>query len=191
VSDFADFMRRLADGSLPQVSFVDPADADEHAPNDVQKGEAWFRRIYTTAIRSPLWPSLALFLTWDESGGFFDHVPPPTACPPSPDRAEFDRLGIRIMLMAISPWARAAHVSHVASDHTALLKFMGLLFDLPALSARDANAASLLDLFDFRAPAPDHAATSTVVRQRGLPGQTGGARLQRSRSDPLVSRRFL
>lgn len=147
------FLALLADGTLPPVSFVDPSGAsDEHPPGNLQGGESWEHQIYDTAIASPLWPHLALFLTYDESGGFFDHVPPPAACIPSADQADFDRYGIRIPMTVVSPWARAHSVSHRTHDHTSLLRFVQLIHDLPALTARDANADALLDLFDFGCP---------------------------------------
>jgi phospholipase C len=152
VFDFATFLGHLRAGTLPAVSFVDPAEADEHPPADVQKGEAWTREIYQAAVKSPLWSKLALFFTYDEGGGFFDHVPPPTACAPAPRLAMFTRLGIRVPLVLISPWARPRFVSHRPTEHTALLRFIELLHDLPALTMRDANADALLELFDFRAP---------------------------------------
>jgi len=61
---------------------------------------------------------------------------------------------MRVPLIVISPWAQAGHVSHLVHDHASILRLVQLLFDLPALTARDANADALLDLFDFRCPAP-------------------------------------
>ncbi len=153
------FYESLRDGSLPAVSFVDPAGAqDEHPTGDAQRGEAWTRRIITEAARSPLWPRLAVLFTYDESGGFFDHVPPPEACSPDPageggyDATDLDRLGVRVPFVAVSPWSRPRHVSHVTHDHASMLRFVEALFDLPALTARDANASALFDLFDFSCP---------------------------------------
>jgi phospholipase C len=135
------------------VVFVDPGPAeDEHPPNDISPGEQWTRRIFEVAIASPLWPSLAMFVTYDESGGLFDHVPPPEACVPSPGLEEFDRMGIRVPTFVISPWARPGHVSHSTHSHASILRFVELRFGLPAFSARDANADAMLDLFDFCAP---------------------------------------
>jgi len=89
-------------------------------------------------------------------------VPPPRACAPDAAHGELDRLGTRVPLLVVSPWARRHHVSHVVHDHASLLRFIELVFDLPALSARDANADALLDAFDFRqrpaAPPPAPAA---------------------------------
>jgi phospholipase C len=142
----------LRTGTLPAVSFLDPGADDEHPPADVQRGEAGARLLFDALIASPAWRESVLFLTYDEGGGFFDHVPPPAACPPSADRAEYARRGTRVPLLVISPWARRHHVSHVVGDHASLLRFIELLFDLPALTARDANADALLDAFDFDRP---------------------------------------
>ena len=152
VQPVAGFLADLAAGQLPQVAFVDASEEDEHPPSDVQEGEQWFRRIYAAAVASPLWPRLAILFTYDESGGFFDHVPPPRACPPSADRPQFGQRGMRIPFIVISPWARPAAVSHQPSDHSSILRFIELLHDVPALSARDANASAFLDLFDFTRP---------------------------------------
>ena len=150
---YDDFLQALKSETLPPVVFVDPAyEADEHPPNDVQSGEAWFRKLYLAATKSALWPGLALLLTYDESGGFFDHVPPPAACPPVPSQPELNQLGVRIPLTLISPWARPGAVSHEVSEHASVLRFIEVVHDLPALSARDANASSLLAMFDFSAP---------------------------------------
>jgi phospholipase C len=150
---FEDFLVALEGGALPAVTFVDPGPGqDEHPPNDVALGENWTRRIYEVAVASPLWPSIAIFVTYDESGGLFDHVPPPAACLPSASLTEFDRLGVRVPLIVVSPWARPGYVRHTPSAHTSILRFVELRFGLPALSARDANADALLDVFDFCAP---------------------------------------
>jgi phospholipase C len=152
---FADFHTALAAGTLPAVSFVDSIGwvEDEHPTADVQVGEAWTRLVYEAVVASPLWPSTAMIWTYDEAGGFADHVPPPmNACiarPGNPDDAPYFELGIRVPLAVISPWARAHYVSDVVEDHTAITRFIETVFDLPALTARDANSPALLDLFDF------------------------------------------
>jgi phospholipase C len=145
-------MGALRQGKLPAVSFVDPSAEDEHPPADVQRGEGWARELFLALTASPQWSETVLFLTYDEGGGFFDHVAPPPACAPSPDRAEYTRRGVRVPLLVVSPWARRHAVSHVVHDHSSLLRFIELLFDLPALSARDANADALIDAFDFESP---------------------------------------
>jgi phospholipase C len=155
VSDIDEFFARLADGNLPQVVFVDSAETieDEHPPANIQSGEAWTYNLYLMARRSPLWRSLAIFLTYDEAGGYFDHVPPPNdACIARPQDKDFFELGVRVPLIAISRFARGHYVSHLRHEHTSILRFIELLFDLPALTARDANSDALLDMFDFACP---------------------------------------
>jgi phospholipase C len=155
------FLGALAAGTLPAVSFVDPTNTytppiitqDEHPTAEIHGGEAWMKQIYDAALKSPLWNQLAIVYTFDEGGGLADHVSPPSACPPSADQAAFNQLGVRIPTIVVSPWARLHTVSHVVHDHTSVLRFLETLFDLPALTARDANADALLDMFDFGCPA--------------------------------------
>jgi phospholipase C len=137
-------------GTLPNVAFVDAAEnvEDDHPPSDLQVGEAWTYAIYQHAVSSPQWDRMALLWTYDEAGGFADHVPPDVACADVPNSA-FDLRGPRIPLVAVSPWAKRNFVSHVVRDHTSITRFIETLFGLPALSGRDANADALLDLFDF------------------------------------------
>lgn len=150
----ADFTTALQAGTLPSVSFVDPAGwQDEHPTNEIHGGETWIRQIYTTAVASPLWSHLAVVVTFDEGGGLADHVPPPSACPPSADQASFNQLGVRVPTIVVSPWARLHTVSHAVHDHTSVLRLIESVYDLPALTARDANADALLDMFDFGCPA--------------------------------------
>ena len=152
------FLRHLVEGTLPRVSFVDPGIfrwEDEHpgAGRPIQNGEDWMRTIYNSAVSSPLWSNLAIFFTYDESGGFFDHVPPPKACP-MPEEPGETHLGIRVPMMLISPWARPGYVSHQRHEHASILRFIELLYDLPALSTRDANADAFLDMFNFTCEPP-------------------------------------
>lgn len=155
---FETFLQKLDDGTLPQVTFVDGIDnvEDEHPTADLQRGEAWTRNIYEHATASKLWPGLAILFTYDEGGGFADHVPPPNqACVARPIAKDqpYTELGVRIPMVVVSPWARAGYVSHVVQEHTALTRFVETVFDLPALTARDANSDALLDMFDFACPA--------------------------------------
>jgi len=156
---FADFVRQVDDGSLPAVVFVDAVAnvTDDHPPGDLHAGEAWLREIYEHVVAGPLWMGTALIWTYDESGGFFDHVVPPTdACVPRPGvarEAKFTELGPRVPMVVVSPYARPGYTSHVVQDHTAITRFVEAVFDLPALTARDANSDALLDLFDFECPA--------------------------------------
>jgi phospholipase C len=135
---------------LPDVAFVDPTGSqDEHPANDIQGGEKWSRLIYQHAKKSPQWHELAIFYTYDEAGGLADHVPPPKACLASADQTEFNRMGPRVPVYVVSPWARSHFVSHKTHEHGSILRFIELRFGLPALTGRDANSDAMLDMFDF------------------------------------------
>jgi phospholipase C len=152
VYSIQDLYTALDEGTLPNVAFVDGAEdvEDDHPTADLQRGEAWFKAIYDHALTSPEWPRLAILWTYDEAGAFADHVPPPPgACPPDPANPPFAGLGPRIPMVAISPWAKRNYVSHVVEDHLAITRFVEAIFDLPALTGRDANSSALFDLFDF------------------------------------------
>jgi phospholipase C len=153
-SPVSDLISAFARDDVPSVVFVDGREnvEDEHPLADVQVGEAWTKAIYDAALASPAWGSTVLLLTYDEAGGFFDHVPPPDSCPARPADAAFYELGTRVPLIAISPWARRHHVSKTVREHTSIIRFIEAVFGLPALTARDANSDALLDLFDFSCP---------------------------------------
>jgi len=153
-------------GTLPNVAYVDPifegsanTENDEHPPSNIQVGQNFTAGIINALFASPQWGSSALFLTWDEHGGFYDHVPPPAACVPDDippmlgsgdEPGAFDRYGIRVPVVVVSPYARRRYVSHRVYDHTSILRFIQTRFDLPALTRRDANADPMLKLFDFK-----------------------------------------
>jgi phospholipase C len=157
-----------AAGKLPNVSFVDPelvdtpnVENDEHPVSNVQLGQKFVSDVTNALMQSPNWTSSAMFLTYDEDGGFYDHVPPPSAVPPDAIApmlqpgdvpGAFDRYGFRVPMAVISPYAKAHHVSHTVYDHTSILSFLEYRFGLPALTARDANADPMLDMFDFAHP---------------------------------------
>ena len=177
VVPIANYTADAAAGTLPQVAFVDPiliggarnVQNDEHAANNVQLGQQFVSDRVNELFGSPNWSSTALFLTYDEHGGYFDRVPPPAAVPPDehivpPNFLEphFDRYGIRVPVVAVSPFAKKHHVSHpgwtsptsggVSYDHTSILRFIETRFDLPNLTQRDLNADPMLDFFDFADP---------------------------------------
>lgn len=173
-----------AAGTLPAVSILDAnysdtawVETDEHPPANVQLGEHWVYDKVQALMKSPLWPSSALFITYDEHGGLYDHVSPPAACAPDdiPPKQEaniagFDRLGFRVPLIVVSPYAKRHFVSHQVHSHTSILRFLQAKFDLPALTKRDANSDAMLDLFDFVSPPQTDVPTFTepVVDQAQL-----------------------
>ncbi len=151
-------------GKLPSVVFLDSDwedGEDEHPDADTRVGMSWVAARINELMQSPAWATSALFLTYDEAGGFSDHVAPPAACKPdeiAPNIPQgwpagaYDRLGFRVPFVAVSPYARHHYVSHVTYDHTSILRFIENKWNLPALTRRDANAEGLIDLFDFKHP---------------------------------------
>jgi phospholipase C len=164
IDDFAEDARQ---DRLPAVSWVDPVLltatatlSSEEPPADMQVGQQFVYRQVAALMSSSSWATSAMFITYDEAGGLFDHVPPPPACAPDAtppaqqgDLGGFDHYGFRVPLFVVSPYAKAHFVSHAVHSHTSILRFIEMRFGLPALSARDANADAMLDLFDFTSPA--------------------------------------
>ncbi|HEX7480756.1 MAG TPA: alkaline phosphatase family protein [Polyangiales bacterium] len=155
-------------GTLPALAWVESDTgmtangASEHPPNDMQVGEQFVAHIVDALMHGPQWARTAIFITYDEHGGFFDHVPPPHACAPDsiaprlPRGAAaggFDRYGMRVPFIVVSPYARPHHVSHDVLSHTSILRLIQARYGLPALTRRDANANPPYDLFDFHRPA--------------------------------------
>ena len=154
-----------AAGKLPNVAFIDPelvdtpnAENDEHPISNVQLGQKFVADVTNALMQSPNWASSAMFLTYDEDGGFYDHVAPPAAVPPDTiapmlqlgdTPGAFDRYGFRVPMAVISPYAKAHYVSHTTYDHTSILAFLEYRFGMPALTQRDAHADPMLGLFDF------------------------------------------
>ena len=167
IDAYDQFFVDAAAGTLPQVTFVEHSDmkgglsGDEDPPADMQIGQADVAHIVSAVTSSPQWPHAALIITYDEQGGFYDHVPPQPACVPDdtppdlkPDDvvAAYDQTGLRVPLIAVSPYAKRGYVSHVVTEHTSILRFVEARFGLPALTVRDANALPPYDLFDFDHP---------------------------------------
>ncbi len=161
------FFTDLAAGDLPPIVYLEPQffqgveQSDEHPPANPQFGQAFVHQVVSALMDSPIWERSAFVLTYDEHGGFYDHVVPPAACPPDATAPEltpsdaaggFDQLGFRVPLVVVSPYAKAGYVSDRVTDLTSVLRLVQTRWLLPALTARDANAWPLLDMFDFDAP---------------------------------------
>jgi phospholipase C len=157
--------------TVPNVVFVDGRSyvEDDHPIADLQAGERWSKRIYDAAVASPAWSSTVILLTWDEGGGFFDHVAPPHSCVARPGDKAFYERGVRVPLIAISPWAKRHYVSKPVKEHTSITRFIETIFGLRALTARDASSDALLDMFDFAAQ-PAAVATAPAGGRGGCKG---------------------
>lgn len=168
-STYSQFLADAAAGTLPQVAFVEPPFlgeelgicSDDHPYCDVRRGDAFLARTYEAiASNLPLWRGTVLVVTYDEWGGFFDHVPPPRAAAPNqvdPDIVGGKALlGIRVPTIVASPWS-TSHKNHprVVSqvfDHTSILKLIEWRFRLQPLTARDASndVGNLVEALDFK-----------------------------------------
>ena len=162
-----DYFADAAAGTLPRFAFIDPnigregpINDDEHPPSMAPIGQRLVAEVVDALTKSPNWKDSALFLTYDEHGGLYDHVVPPKACPPDdiPTKYEqgpevgFDQYGIRVPMMVVSPYAKKHFVSHKTYDHTSIVRFVEAKFVMPALSGRDANAEAPWEMFDFDNP---------------------------------------
>lgn len=188
VRPLEEFLRDCKTDNLPSVSFVDPGlgiltevgkflvqhdfleqigaaieplSGSEEAPQDVAFGERWAYDVIRTVIRSPAWPRVLLIYTYDEHGGYYDHVTPPPAIPPDaipPDLTRkdvpggYDMYGPRVPAIVVSPYSKPHSVSNKEYDHTSVLATIEAKWNLPALTDRDANASPVWDLLDFTHP---------------------------------------
>lgn len=128
-------------GKLPAVSWLVANNESEHPPFSTCDGENWTVQQINAIMQGPDWNSTAIFLTWDDPGGFYDHVPPPY-------EDQFG-LGQRVPLLIISPYVKAGYISHTQYEAASVLKFIEERFGLAPLTERDANANDTLDSFDF------------------------------------------
>jgi phospholipase C len=136
----SDYLQDLQLNRLPEVSFIIPSfsmQRDEHPPADVSVGMILQQELITALRQSSAWASSAYIHTYDEAGGFFDHVPPP--------QVDAFGLGIRVPTWVISPFARPRHLEPALYEHVSILKFIEAVFGLPTL-------ASVNHLFDSSTP---------------------------------------
>ncbi len=137
-----DFVKDIRRGQLPAVSWVTPSFANsEHPPASVCRGENWTVDVMNELMRSEYWDSTAVVVTWDDFGGFYDHVPPP--------HVDIYGMGPRVPTIIISPWAKPGAVDHDTMEFMSVLRFIEVIFDLEPLTARDAAADDMLSAFDF------------------------------------------
>ena len=185
LSPIAQFFADCATGSLPAVSLVDPefgvvgivgsglatlpalkplaekletTGGDEENPQDMSYGEYWAYKAVDAVLQSPAWPRTLLIYTYDEHGGYYDHVPPlaaiaPDSIPPNlgPNDVPggYDIYGPRVPAVVASPYSKPNSVTNVVHDHTSVLATIEAKWNLPRLTYRDANAKSVVDFLDL------------------------------------------
>ena len=164
VVNISQYYTDLQNGTLPSVVFLERAsqlNLDEHPTQNLQKGAANTKKLIDALMASSAWSSSVFILTFDEGGGFYDHVKPQPAVKPdgiapmwrSTDiKANFDQTGFRVPLIVVSPWVKAHYVSHVVRDNTAILKLISVRFGLTPLTARVSAQDDMTEMFDFVNP---------------------------------------
>jgi phospholipase C len=117
IRPYDDYYERAAAGELPSVMWVVPGEGfSEHPPHTIREGQAFVTRIINAAMQGPDWNETAIFLTWDDWGGFYDHVEPPVV--------DVNGYGIRVPALLISPWARQGRIDHQTLSFDAYLKLI-------------------------------------------------------------------
>jgi phospholipase C len=175
------FIQRAAAGKLPSVSWIDPSFADfrhgvfrllappsndDHPPSDVLAGQNLVLKVYDALASSPAWKKTLLLITYDEHGGFFDHVPPPKN-PPDDDPTTFSRYGARVPAIVVSPFVGQRSFSHELFDHASIIKTILLRFcrdatTIPNMGKRVSAAQNLGVLLGQ--PEPRSAETAEIYR---------------------------
>jgi phospholipase C len=149
---FSDFLSDAASGKLPAVSFVDPnftvlddgTGNDDHPHADIRNGDAFLYKVFNALATGPKWKNTVLIVTFDEWGGFFEHVPPPRVI--APNNVDTDLvngealLGFRVPTVIASPFTFGMGVDHALYDHTAALKLIEWRWGLKSLTARDGSS---------------------------------------------------
>ena len=132
----------IKDGLLPPVTWITPRfELSEHPEYSFCHGQNWSTRVIDAIMNSPMWKDTAIFLTWDDYGGFYDHVPPP--------QVDGFGFGIRVPLLILSPYAKTGFVSHELGEFSSVLRFVEDNWGLTQLTHRDADATPLMSAFDF------------------------------------------
>lgn len=171
--DASTFATDAQNGTLPQVALIESGyietATDEHPLNPIDKGVKYVRSLVKALMDSPSWKDSVLFVTYDEGGGLYDHVPPvaavnpdgkPPYLLPEDPPGDFTITGFRMPLFIFSPFAKPGYISHNNADFTALLKFIETRFDLPNLTRRDAAQIDMTEFFDFSGNGPNLGSTN-------------------------------
>jgi phospholipase C len=144
IVDLDQYYEDAASGNLPAVAFIAPSGDSEHPPGSVQAGQTLVRALLTELMRCPQWSSSALLWTYDDWGGWYDHVVPPQV-----DKYGY---GFRVPALLVSPFAKRGYVDSTTLDFTSALKFIETNWTLEPLAERDRAANTFLDAFDFSQP---------------------------------------
>jgi phospholipase C len=165
------FIAQARDGLLAPVTWVTPRfEVSEHPEYSFCNGENWSTRIVNAIMQGPNWDDTAIFITWDDYGGFYDHVPPP--------QVDDFGFGIRVPLLVISPYAKRGFVSHELGEFSSILRFIEDNWSLTQLTHRDRDATPMMSAFDFtqdpRPPDPLPLRTDCITPKFQVPERYSG-----------------
>jgi phospholipase C len=185
--DFEDFSSDVNDpGYTTSYAFIEPdyhilsdfvCGNSQHPKDDITRGEALIKSIYETIRHSPHWESSLLIITYDEHGGFYDHVPPPQTVAPgdkptNPDNShfafDFKQLGVRVPAVIVSPLIPRGTIDHTVYDHTSVLATVEHIFGVPPLTERDKQAHTLNHLYSLATPRTDTPLTLPEPAHSGI-----------------------
>lgn len=141
IVDLNHYFLDAANGELPNVAMIAPSGLSEHPPGDLTLGHYFAVDVLEALMVSSAWERSAFILTWDEWGGWADHVAPP--------QVDEHGYGMRVPGLIVSPYAKRGYVDSTLYDHTSVLATIEWLFDVEPLTSRDANAKSFENAFDF------------------------------------------
>ena len=144
IVDMDQYYEDLNKGTLPSVAFMVPSGPSEHPPSSLLSGQRFVRVLLQALMQSDYWKRSAFLLSYDDWGGWYDHVPPP--------QVDAHGLGPRVPALLISPYAKRGVIDHTLLEFTSALKFIEENWGLKSLSARDAAANNFMDAFDFSSP---------------------------------------
>ncbi len=159
-----DFFTAATNGTLPNLTFVEPdfteasegagTSNDDHPWGSLHSGEAFIQRVYDAVTTSPQWDKTVLVINFDEWGGFYDHVVPPTVAddnvnPEPGPHPDYSQLGFRVPCVVVSPWSPKAIVSDGPYEHCSILRMVEWRWGLEPMSRRDQTAKNLAETLDF------------------------------------------
>ena len=152
-------------GKLKSVNWIVPPPGENEHPGgpSVCAGENWTVRHVNAIMNSKYWKNTAIFITWDDFGGLYDHVPPP----------QLDHMGLgpRVPMLIISPWAKQGYVDPTVYEFSSVLTFIETIFGLECMTERDCGASNMMNAFDF-SQEPDFEERKLILQEReceGLP----------------------
>jgi phospholipase C len=147
VVPIADFFADAKNGTLPNFAIIDPdfQGADDHPSHDILKGQVFVASLYKALAESPQWSRTLFIITYDEHGGFYDHVPPPTT---ADDNAEFQQMGFRVPTFVIGGMVKKGFVNHTVFDHCAVGATLATRYGIPSLNQRMSAANDLSSCID-------------------------------------------